>query len=183
MAEIKSAIELAMEKTRDLVVDSRERAAMAAKEVEDRIRAVLRRLMENMIDCDAAVRELGKIDADRVVKRDILVDSLVDGLDLRKSNDLLLSLFRSAGISPPESLLNELAELTEAFREEVKTREMILGQRIREELVGSGVAGTGFDINLPAWNEWHEEMEQVGKVFDARLEELKNRLKAASKQT
>jgi hypothetical protein len=35
MAEIKSAIELAMEKTRNLVVDSKEREAMAIKDIAE----------------------------------------------------------------------------------------------------------------------------------------------------
>ena len=50
MAEIKSAIELAMEKTKNLVIDSKEREEMAVKEIEDKVKAVIRRFMEEMID-------------------------------------------------------------------------------------------------------------------------------------
>ena len=65
MAEIKSAIELAMEKTRNLVVDSKEREAMAIKDIEDKVKAVLRRYMEEMVDDEDAAKELNKINADR----------------------------------------------------------------------------------------------------------------------
>ena len=181
MAEIKSAIELAMEKTRDLVVDSKEREAMAIKELEDKVKAVLRRYMEEMIDNEDAAKELSKINADKALKRALIVDNLVDEFDVRKNNERLLSLFHFAGIDLPQSIHSELETLNKVFLEELEAREIVIRERIRNNLAESGITGRGIEPNLAAWDEWHEEVEQAGNVFKKRMEELKDKVKATSR--
>jgi len=181
MAEIKSAIELAMEKTKNLVVDSEEREAMAIKEVEDKIKAVLRRYMEEMVDDEEAAKELNKINADPVLKRTLIVDAVVEEFDLRKNNERLLTLIYTAGIELPETIRSELEALNETFREEVEARKMIIQERIRDNLTQSGIGGSGIEPNLVAWDEWHEEVEKAGNAFRERMEELKDKIKATAR--
>jgi hypothetical protein len=181
MAEIKSAIELAMEKTRNLVVDSNEREAMAIKDIEDKVKAVLRRYMEEMVDDEDAAKELNKINADPVLKRILIVDAVVEEFDVRKNNEPLLALMYAAGIDLPETMRSELETLSKTFREEVEARKMVVRGRIRDNLAGSGIAGDGIEPNLVAWNEWHEEVEQAGNAFKQRMEELKDKIKVTKR--
>jgi len=180
MAEIKSAIELAMEKTRDLVVSSEEREAMAIKELEGKVKAVLRRYVEEMVDAGDATKELNKIDADKALKKAIIVDALVEEFDVHKNNERLLDLFNAAGIELPQSLRRTLEELNKAFREEVEAREMASRKRIRDDLADLGVAGSAIEPNLAAWDEWHEEIQKAGKIFTKNMEELKEKIKATN---
>jgi homospermidine synthase len=181
MAEIKSAIELAMEKTRDLVVDSKEREAMAIKDIEDKVKAVLRRYMEEMVDDEDAAKELNKINADLALKRTLIVDTVVEGFDVHKNNERLLALMYAAGIELPETIRSELETLNKAFREDVEARKMVIRERIRDNLAESGIAGSGIEPNLVAWDEWQEEVEKAGNAFKKRMEELKDKIKATKR--
>jgi hypothetical protein len=180
MAEIKSAIELAMEKTRNLVVDSKEREAMAIKDIEDKVKAVLRRYMEEMIDDEDAAKELNKINADPVLKRTLIVDAVVEEFDVRNNNEPLLALMYAAGLELPETLRRELEILNRTFREEVEARKMVTQERIRDNLAESGITGNGIEPNLVAWDEWREEVEKAGNAFKKRMEELKDKIKATN---
>jgi hypothetical protein len=181
MAEIKSAIELAMEKTRNLVVDSKEREAMAIKDIEDKVKAVLRRYMEEMVDDEDAAKELNKINADLTLKRTLIVDAVVEEFDVRKNNEPLLALMYAAGIDLPETIRSELETLSKTFREAVEARKIAVRERISDNLAESGIAGNGIEPNLVAWDEWREEVEQAGNAFKQRMEELKDKIKATKR--
>jgi hypothetical protein len=157
MAEIKSAIELAMEKTRNLVVDSKEREAMAIKDIEDKVKTVLRRYMEE------------------------IVGAVVEEFDVRKNNEPLLALMYAAGLELPETIRRDLETLNRTFREEVEARKMVTQERIRDNLAESGITGRGIEPNLVAWDEWREEVEKAGNAFKKRMEELKDKIKATNR--
>jgi len=181
MAEIKSAIELAMEKTKNLVIDPKERESMAIKEIEDRIKAVLRRYAEAMIDHKDAAKELEKIQTDRVLKRAIIIDNLVEEFDVHKDNERLFTLFHAAGIDLPQAIRNDFETLNSRFREEVESRETVIRKNIKDILAELNITGSAIEPNLDAWEEWHEEVRRTGAIFEKRIEELKDKVKATTK--
>lgn len=181
MAEIKSAIELAMEKTKNLVIDPREREAMAMKEIEDRVKAVLRRHTEGMIDHDDAAKELGTIPAENTLKRAIIVDNLVEEFDVHKDNDRLFAFFHAIGIDLPRSIRDEFEVLNRNFREEVSSRKNIILKEIMDVLSGLHITGSAIEPNLDAWDEWQEEIRRTSNIFEKRIDAIKDKVKATSK--
>jgi hypothetical protein len=181
MAEIKSAIELAMEKTKNLIIDPREREAMAIKEIEDKVKAVLRRFTEEMIDHEDAAKELSKIQAGRILKRTIIIDNLVDEFDVHKDNERLFALFHATEVDLPQAIRSEFEKLNKKFREEVGDREMAIRKRIMDILSGLGITGSAIEPNLDAWEEWHEEIRRTSNIFEKRIQALKDEVKATSK--
>ena len=181
MAEIKSAIELAMEKTKNLVIDSKEREEMAVKEIEDKVKAVIRRFTEEMIDHEDAAKELNKIQADSALKRTIIINNLVDQFDVHKDNKRLFTLFHALEIDLPKTIRGEFEKLNGKFREEVGDREMAIRKRIKDVLAGLDITGSAIEPNLDAWEEWHEEIRRTSNIFEKRIEELKDKVKASSK--
>ena len=69
MSEIKSAIELAMERTRNLVMDDEEKRQASVRDREQKMTALLRRFMENMIDERRFLNEYELIAGDPGVRR------------------------------------------------------------------------------------------------------------------
>jgi hypothetical protein len=181
MAEIKSAIELAMEKTKNLVIDPKEREEMVIKEIEDRIKAVLRRYAESMIGHEDAAKELERIQSDRVLKRAIIIDNLVEEFDAHKDNKRLFDLFHALGIDLPQSIRNEFETINNKFREEMKSRETVIRKNIKDVLTELNITGSAIEPNLDAWEEWHEEVRRTNTVFGKKIEELKNKVKATTK--
>ncbi|HOE18253.1 MAG TPA: hypothetical protein PLX02_11665 [Syntrophorhabdaceae bacterium] len=176
MAEIKSAIELAMEKTKGMGMDERERESFARKDIENRIRAILRRYYEEMTDSEGVQKELGAIEGDPEMKKGVLFDLLIEGFDVKGDNDKIFSLFHLAGIGLDKRLGAELEELQRGFAREMEKRKMIIGSRIEDKLKKVGIGGNGVEPNIEAWDEWQEAVDDVAHAFSERLEEWKKRL-------
>jgi hypothetical protein len=70
MAVIKSAIELAMERTRNLVLGEEEKRTLAEKEIEVKTRAVVRRYLQGMTEIDGVTKELDGVNAQTRTSRD-----------------------------------------------------------------------------------------------------------------
>ena len=180
MAEIKSAIELAMERTKNLVVDPKEREAMAIKEIEDKVKAVLRRFAESMIDHEGAAKELGKIQGDISSKRTIIINNLIDEFDVHKDNERLFAIFHAAGIDLPQSIRSDLETINRKFREEIESRRTAIQKRIRDAVAELNITGSAIEPNLDAWDEWDEEVRRASEAFGATMKELKNKARAAT---
>lgn len=179
MAEIKSAIELAMEKTKDLGMDNEERELFARKDIENKIRAILRRYQEGMIDDLGVQKELNGIDGDEDLKAGVLCDALIEGFDVTGDNKKIFALFHLTGCGLDERLGVELEALQENFTGEMEKRRMIVAARIGDKLKAAGITGSGIEPNIEEWDEWHEAVDEVSHTFRGRLEGWKKRLAEA----
>ena len=176
MAEIKSSIELAMEKTKNLVMDEEERKLSALRDTENKIRATLRRYLEGMIERDDVEKEMEEIKGDEGLKRSLLIDLLIEEFDIGSDNTRLLELFYIVNGGLQESLKKELATLKNKFKEEMEKRGMIIRERIAGRLREMGITGDGVEPNIEEWDEWKEGLEESGAVFKKRIAEWKNKL-------
>jgi hypothetical protein len=177
MAEIKSAIELAMERTKDLIADRSERDAMALKEAEARVRAVVRRYMEEMIKDGDVAKELGRVEVDSRLKRSILSEVLAEEFDVKKDNTRLMAVFRLAGLELKESLQSELELMQDSLNKAMRKEEAVIHGKVWERLERMGITGDGIEPNLEAWDEWKEGLEALGKTFRNRMEVWKDKVK------
>ena len=176
MAEIKSSIELAMEKTKNLVMDEEERKLSALRDTENKIRATLRRYLEGMIERDDVEKEMEEIKGDEGLKRSLLLDLLIEEFDIGSDNTRLLELFYIVNGGLQESLKKELATLKNKFKEEMEKRGMIIRERIAGRLREMGITGDGVEPNIEEWDEWKEGQEEAGAVFKKRIVEWKDKL-------
>lgn len=176
MAEIKSAIELAMEKTKGLEMDEEERGSLARKDIQNRVRAILRRYYEGMIDKEGVQKEWSAVEVEPELKKKILCDLLVEGFDVRGDNGKIFALFHFTGIGLDERLGAELETLQRGFIQEMEKRKMIITARIEDKLKKGGITGNSVEPNIEAWDEWRETADEVANAFRERLEGWKKRL-------
>jgi len=177
MAVIKSAIELAMERTKNLVLGEEEKKALAEKETEGRLRAVVRRYLEGMTEIDGVEKELKGIKADYHLQGSVLIDMLTEELDIKGKNERLFELLDIVYGELRQPLRGELEMLRKRFAEQMERREILVRKEITERLKEDGISGDGFEPNVEAWDEWKEGMEELKKVFKGRFVEWKNKLK------
>jgi hypothetical protein len=176
MAEIKSAIELAMERTKTLVMDDDERQALAAKEAEAKLRGLVRRFGEGLLTRDGFGDEFARITMDGAAKRALLIDVIAGELDFREEEGKLLELLTLGGVGLSEELLRELEVLKKRCSDDLEMKELVIRQRVAERLGQAGMSGDALVPNLEAWDEWKEGREETMAVFRKRLREWKERL-------
>ena len=176
MAEIKSAIELAMERTRNLVMDDEEKRESQKKDLENRIRVVLRRYLEGITETDRALAEIEEIKTDSGTKKKLLVNLLIEDFDITRENSRMLDLFHEVGGGTAGPFVAELDEIRKEFSLEMKKRESVVRSKVESRLEDMGITGDGLDLNVEAWEEWSDARAETGRIFGKRIDEWKERL-------
>jgi hypothetical protein len=177
---IKSAIELAMERTKGLVMDEEEKKSLALKETENKVKAVVKRYLEGIIESNGVDKEMAKIEADEVLKKSILIDRLIDEIDMKSNNERLLEFINVICEGLREPFKHEMEMMQKDFLEGTAKSESTVREKIINHLREMGVSGSGVEPNIRAWNEWNESAEEAGRAFKDRMIEWKDRLKAAN---
>ncbi len=176
MAEIKSAIELAMERTKNLVMDDEEKRESRKKEAENKVKAILRRYLEGMTGADGAMSEIEEVKADPALKKSLLVGLLLDEIDITGDNTRLLPLFRRAAGDLPGALMDEFETIREDFLRELEAKEGLIRERVTERLHGMGITGDGLEPNVEAWEEWDHAREESARNVAEHIKEWKGKV-------
>lgn len=171
MAEIKSSIEIAMEKTKHLILDEEGKKALREKELREKISAILRRFMSELIDKDGFLKEYEGVDIKE--KERILFDIIVEEYDFFSKDQKVLALFDLLKKGIFERLRREIETFKRKYDEELEKRRMIVRARVLERLKEIGLTGDGFEPNLEVFEEWKNEEREVLELFKKRIKELK----------
>jgi hypothetical protein len=170
MAEIKSAIELAMERTKGFVMNEKEKA-------ENRLKGMVRRFLDGAVDVDDFRNQYEKLELAKRAKRDLLVDLIVAEFDVGESGKLF-DLLHVADGGLDKSLTKELDGLHRQFSREVETQSGDVRKRVLDRLKKMGIAGSALDPNVVAWDEWAEAVSETKHAFKGGLRQWKERVKA-----
>ena len=148
MAEIKSTLDIVMEKTKHLSLSGEERQKQKKAEVEKRINGLLQKYQDQTLSGDDLTAEIEKLKKEFSLSDDApVVDRILDRLDLDKDNHLLLELLNiycSEESGTIESVLNEI-------QDEINTTASYRMVQLREDLAQKhSIAGSAVVPNLQA---------------------------------
>jgi hypothetical protein len=180
MGEIKSAIELAMERTKNLIMDDKEKEQLARKDLEDRLRAIMRRFLEGIVDPAGFMSEYKDIDAARSEKRLLVIDLIIDEFDASPENERLFDLLELVGADAGEQAGREARALKERFDRELHARAADISDNVGRRLHTMGISGTSLEPNIREWEEWREAVRDLGGQFRKRLLGWKEMVQATS---
>ena len=159
MAEIKSTIDLIMERTKTLSASPEEREAFHRQEREKRIRALVQRLLDDSLSVDDVKGELEKekkngraIEAMEHLKR-----ALAGHVDPESDNDRLFRLIRELVGTPEEKLRADLL----TGREECESWKNSVMQSLRKDLEAKGIAGSAVLPHPEADPRWKSHRDRV----------------------
>ncbi len=177
MAEIKSAIELAMERTKNLVMDEKEKQAFARREIEERARAIIRRYAEGIIDRETFLVEYGSINAQKAEKRSIVMDIVIEEFNASAENERLFEILEMVGEEVGGPFGDQVKALKREFRKDLEKRATGIKMRVKERLEAMGIKGSSVEPNVAEWEEWKDAVQEIGSLFKGRLNEWKDSIK------
>ena len=160
MAEIKSTIDLIMERTKSLSASPQEREAFQRQEREKRLRGLVQRLLDDNLTLDGVKDELAKEkkNGSAAEVTGVLKDALAGHVDPEADNERLFRYVNELVGTPGDRLRETLA----ACREEATSRKAVLAERQRKELESNGITGSAVLPNPeadPLWKARREEMQ------------------------
>ncbi|MFO7601576.1 MAG: hypothetical protein R6X27_17500 [Candidatus Desulfacyla sp.] len=166
MGEIRSTLDIIMEKARGVQVTEEDKAAFMRREVEGKIRGILQRHLDGILDTEQLQSEMEAFGGDRqeiaaaALRRECLERMVLDG----DNHGLLNVLSRVSGFDtkPVEKLLLRYREELERKRSH---REALLGEHLKRQ----GISGSAVVPNLKADPEWTRYSAETRDRFHQEL--------------
>jgi hypothetical protein len=167
MAEVKSTIELIMERTKNLSASPQEREAFHRREREKHLRSLVQRLLEYSLSIDDVRDELEKEKKSGRAAEALehLKSALAGHVDPEADNDRLLRLIHELVGTSEETL----RETVLSCREELDTWKKGIRQSRKKELEAKGIAGSAVLPNPEADPQWKARREQLQADCAKRL--------------
>ena len=174
MAEIKSAIQLAMERTQGLVMDEKEKQSMAMKELASNILSIFRRYRESLVDDVEAEEQLDALKCDKETKKKIVLDLLGDEFETAEDISSLDRLFSFVRFVIDERSYRQLKQIERSFADEIEKTKAHIKGRVLMELASAGVKGDSVEPNVEAWPKWLEVSSEIRRSFKRQIHEWKD---------
>ncbi len=166
MAEIKSTLDLIMEKTRDMSLTEEEKKAIQYREMEGKVRGLLTRYADGLIEFDNFADEIKTFEEhDQSMVQDILVQETLARIAPETDNRLCLGILkRVAGID-----ISSLSAFIDSFQKDLENRKEIRRQELIQQIQEKGISGTAVNPNLNADSEWLTFLKQSKQRFQKKV--------------
>ena len=167
MGEIKSTLDIIMEKTKGLTVTKEEKETFRKKEAEGKVRGLLQRFLDGFIDLERLKNEIGDFGDkhDGIVGEALLrecMGRMAPGADNTKLLDALENAL-GLDIAPIQKILQDYNHDLEQQR--INRQQVI--QKILEE---SGISGTAVIPNINADQNWIRYLSEMKKGFQEKIQ-------------
>lgn len=171
MGEIKSTLEIIMEKTRGMTLTEDEKKELKQREIQGKVGGIIQKLIDGIMGMEEFRMEMAALGKDQ---KDLLMQAVMDEslprITIGEDNTTIIKVFEvTDGIDG--SLINDL--LDKANREladKSREREKAMGIRLREK----GISGSAVVPNPDADPDWIDYMTEKDN-------ELKDRIRSMSR--
>jgi hypothetical protein len=180
MGEIKSTLELALERTKGLVLSDEEKEGIRQKEIAKRATSLFHRYLENHLSLNDLLKEIERMETRtaRVVKETLLAQ-WIDALSLSGDNEKCLKGILSLKGDRAGEMAQTLQTLFSRFREECEKAKEVLRIELTEGLKRLKIHGSAVDPNVEGNLLWEKRLAELEAPCRVQLEEMKTRLKAS----
>jgi len=178
MAEIKSALELAMEKSKKYVISDEERERIREKEILQKAMGLFHRYKEGRLSQNEMMREIEKMD-EKVRERvkEVLLFQWVDALSLDFDPERLFGALESLRGRSLNDVKEKFQNLRSIFQNEIEEARQKLSLQLVEALKDEGIDGDAVEPNVEGSEEWKGRVEEVNRSHREKLNEIKDALK------
>ena len=170
MAEIKSTLDIIMEKAKKFSVTEEEKKGFKRQELEGKIKGLVQKALDGILDSERFQVEVVALQAkERDSVDQILKDEVVARLEVEANSEALLKILETAGGSEKAAVKKTLAdfEMKTARQKDSRRKSLI------ESFKKKGISGSAVLPNLDADPEWasiksemrRQLQEEIRKIF------------------
>jgi hypothetical protein len=174
MGEIKSTLDLVMERTRHLTLSEEEKSAQNRSAYQKKLGGVIQKFLDGALRPEEVGRELSGIEADFAAgHRTVFLTAVLDRLDPDRPPEPLLYLVRFL-------FKMDTTGLETAFdhygNEKTSAAETVRAALEHDLASTRRISGNAVTVNLETRTGWLAEAERLRQAFTTRLEAEKRRL-------
>jgi len=169
MGEIKSTMDIIVEKTKGLTMSEEEKEAFRKKETEGKVRGLLQRFLDGFIDSERLKDEIGSLGETRdSVAKEALIRECMGRMEPGADNTILLDALENAAgldIAPVQKIILD-------YNQDIEQQKMDRKQVLQKNLEGLGISGSAVIPNIHADHEWIRHLSEMNKGFREKIETL-----------
>lgn len=171
MAEIKSTLDLIMERTKNLTMNDEEKRAFKARETAGKIKGLVQKHLDGLIDTDrfqAEVSALKREVKDEPMVDRVLTEECLDRIELGEDNERHFKMLEMMTRVDAKALTEKLKEAENQLKREKVIRE----NRLASELKRKGISGSAVIPNIRADTKWSDYLSNMRQNFKKELSKV-----------
>ncbi len=174
MGEIKSTLDLVMEKTKHLSQSAEEKHAQRRKAIENRLRGILQKYQDKVISLEHLQRDYEELKAEfNLPDHTFLAGQVVDRLDPAGDNRALLEALEHC--CNLDSI--GLADIIKHYQADVQTAANSRMHALKENLAQNhNISGSAVVPNLETDEDWQIMAQELALAFDQKINQERIRL-------
>lgn len=169
MSEIKSTLDLIMEKTKHLTMNEEEKKRFMEKDLAGKVKGLVQRSLDGLVTGKRLEEETGALfreSGDEELVRRLFRNELTGRFEFGQDNEAILNLLKTAigaEHDPVRKILHKYEKNAALLR---KSHE----ERMKERLKDRGISGPAAAPNLEAGQEWRQALQNLRKDLEAELD-------------
>jgi hypothetical protein len=178
MGEIKSTLDLAMERTKKISISQEEKEEIKRKEILQKVTGLSNRYREGRLSLNEIQKEIERMDGktEKTVK-EALLSQWIDALSLGDEDERLLKGVESLKNQEVDDVRQKLHRLIiEYQREKEKVKQDVRTQLIKA-LRKEGISGSAVEPKIEGTELWEKELKKLDDHYRVKLEEIKDQLR------
>ncbi len=168
MAEIKSTLELIMERTKNLTLSDEEKSDLHKKEVQGKIKGFIIKFMDGLIKLENLKNGITSFEEkDHEIVKEVVIKECIDKIDLKTDNKQIFDIIENVTDVDISSIQLLISDLLNELADARKIREQGLLKRIHKK----GISGSAILPNLDADREWIHFEQDVHATFHEKCKD------------
>jgi hypothetical protein len=178
MGEIKSTLELAMERTKKVSISEKEKEEIKQKEVLQKATSLFHRYQEGYLPLNDILKEIEKMEKKTAIMvKEILISQWIDALSLNDEAEKLLKGIESLKSRRTDELKEKHHHLFSQYQREKEAVQHRVKMELIESLREIGIDGDAVEPNIEPDELWKKEKEKLDLSYKTKLEEIKQQLR------
>ena len=180
MGEIKSTLDLVMEKTKHMSLSTEEKVQQESAEIEKMVNGLLQKTSDGVIEINELYRSLDDLkmpDGQTLVST--LLPIIIARIDLEQDNSDLLAILAGYCRSDTTALEKVLSAYNLERRQAAAAHVAAATQKLAEKYT---ISGSAVVPNLRTDKSWKERLSSIKRGFQKDLQKETQQLKAAVKE-
>jgi len=178
MAEIKSTLELALERTKRFALSEKDKEEIRQKEIEQKTLSLFYRFRSNHLHLHEIQKEMERMDEKAREKvKEGLLSLLVETLSLEEDNEKMLRGVESLKRQPMDEIKIEFRELFTQYQQERNEIKQKVASQLLDDLKKKGIAGDAVEPNVEGSSLLKGESLRLSQKFYSRLEGIKEKIR------
>ena len=178
MAEIKSALELAMERSKRFAISDQERDEIKRREIEQKATSLFHRYLEGHLSLHEILKEIERTEEKtRVVIKETLLSHWIDALSLQEEDERLLKGIEALMGRSLDEIREKLHRLSSGYSKEKERAHQKASEEMAVELKGMGIYGSAVEPNVTGSEVLKSLFERMDRACQDQIREVKEALR------